>query len=179
MSGFLAEHPLIKAATAFATMAHEGQWRKYTREPYIVHPKAVADILYTYTDASPHVLAAGLLHDVLEDTEVQESQLRREFGETIADLVLEVTDVSKPSDGNRAARKALDREHLMQASPEGKRIKLADLIDNTKTIVEYDPKFAKVYLAEKDALLPVLREGNAFLWYWAKEQVGTSRASLK
>jgi hypothetical protein len=78
-----------------------------------------------------------------------------------------LTDVSKPTDGNRAKRKNMDREHIAKASLQAKTIKLADLIDNTRSIVEHDPKFAKVYLTEKALLLEVLREGDSFLWSMA------------
>ena len=53
------------------------------------------------------------------------------------------------------------------ATPEAKTIKLADLIDNTKSIVEHDPRFAKVYLEEKRLLLEVLKDGDETLWQQA------------
>lgn len=71
-----------------------------------------------------------------------------------------LTYVRQPSDGNRAARKAIDRAHTAQESAEVKTIKLANLIDNSHCIVARDPDFAKVYLAEKAALLEVLGEGE-------------------
>lgn len=60
--------------------------------------------------------------------------------------------------------KKIDLEHTRNASPEAKTIKLADLISNTKSIVEYDKNFALVYLKEKKALLEVLKEGNKLLF---------------
>lgn len=78
-----------------------------------------------------------------------------------------LTDVSRPEDGNRAARKKLDREHLAKATPEVKTIKLADLIHNTESIVAHDPKFAEVYLEEKRALLSVLKDCTSPI-LWAK-----------
>jgi hypothetical protein len=83
-------------------------------------------------------------------------------------LVEQLTDVSRPEDGNRAKRKAIDRAHTAKASPEAKTIKLADLIDNTRSIVELDPGFAKIYLVEKVLLLEVLQEGDAGLWEMAR-----------
>ena len=68
--------------------------------------------------------------------------------------------LANASDGNREARKKIDREHIAKASPEAKTIKLADLIHNTQSIVRHDPGFAKIYLAEKELLLKVLKEGN-------------------
>ena len=78
--------------------------------------------------------------------------------------MLELTDVSKPEDGNRATRKALDCEHLAQASNRGKTIKLADLIHNSESICQYDNGFAKVYMKEKAALLKVLVGGDEQLY---------------
>lgn len=159
---------LIARALAFATTAHEGQKRKYTGAPYITHPKAVANLILDQRMAD-EVVAAALLHDVIEDCGVTADTLRAEFGEAVARLVREVTDISKPEDGNRAARKAIDREHYGRASPDGKSIKLADLIDNTQSIVTRDPGFAKVYLAEKRLLLPLLKEGNEWLFRKARD----------
>ena len=122
----------------------------------------------------PHddaMLAAAWLHDVVEDTPRTLDHIRDRFGEEITDLVSDLTDVSKQSDGNRATRKAIDRHHTELASPRAKTIKLADLIDNTRSIVERDPDFARVYLAEKSELLKVLKEGDPDLWQMASSTV--------
>ena len=62
---------------------------------------------------------------MLEDTDVTAQKMRRGFGDAITDLVLEVTDVSRPSDGKRAVRKENDKDHLARSSPGGATIKLA------------------------------------------------------
>jgi (p)ppGpp synthase/HD superfamily hydrolase len=155
-------------ALDFATAAHTGQKRKYTGEDYIVHPMEVAEIVKTVA-YTPEMIAAALLHDVVEDTDVSLEDISIKFGPNIADLVCDLTDVSKPEDGNRAARKALDRAHTAQASAAAKTIKLADLISNSRSIVEFDPKFAKVYLKEKALLLDVLTEGDEILLKKAAE----------
>ena len=162
--------PLEEKALDFATRAHKEQVRKYTEEPYINHPAAVAEILRK-SGARPEVIAAGYLHDVVEDCDVSLEEIEAEFGPDVAKLVDEVTDKSRPEDGNRATRKAIDRDSLAKASPEGQTIKLADLIDNTSSIVERDPNFAKVYLAEKRDLLEVLTKGDRRLWQRASLQV--------
>jgi (p)ppGpp synthase/HD superfamily hydrolase len=152
-------------AAEFAAAAHArvGQLRKYTGTPYIEHPRAVADLVRGVAH-TPEMLAAAWLHDTIEDTGATHEELYYAFGPVVARLVTELTDVSKPSDGNRKARKALDREHLAIASPPAKTIKLADLIDNTRSIVANDPKFARVYLEEKRLLLPFLKSGDPGLW---------------
>ncbi len=148
----------------FAFKAHYGQKRKYTKEPYINHPLSVAGIVSLVSD-DYSIIAAAILHDTVEDTPVTINEISAWFGSRIAEIVGEVTDISKLSDGNRAIRKEIDRQHLSKASPEGQTIKLADLIHNTHSILEYDKKFAKVYMAEKRKLLEVLVRGNPAL-YW-------------
>ncbi len=163
----------VERARIFATAAHAavGQTRKYTGEPYVVHPIEVSEIVASVggTDA---MVAAALLHDVLEDTGVTFDVLEAEFGSEVAELVLWLTDVSKPEDGNRSTRKALDRQHSAAAPAEAQTIKVADLISNTRSIVAHDPDFARVYLKEKRMLLEVLTKADSTLLNQAKEQVG-------
>ena len=159
-------------ARAFATKAHAdiGQVRKYTGEPYIVHPAAVVEIVRSVTH-DIGMLAAAWLHDVAEDTPVTIAKIREEFGSDVALLVQWLTDVSQPADGNRAQRKAVDREHLRQAPTRAQTIKVADLIDNSSTILGHDPAFARVYLAEKQALLEVLVLADPELIAIAERQI--------
>lgn len=164
---------VIDFAYRFAKQKHEevGQVRKYTGEPYIVHPVAVAQIVAS-VDQGVDLIAAALLHDTIEDTNTTYEELRDVgFGHPIAQLVVELTDVSKPEDGNRARRKEIDRQHTAQASPWAKTVKLADLIDNTRSIVLHDENFAKVYMREKQLLLEVLTEGHPVLLAKANELV--------
>ena len=86
----------------------------------------------------------------------------------MAQLVADLTDVSRPGDGNRAARKAIDRAHSAQASPRAKTIKLADLTDNCRDICRHDQRFARVFAAEMAALLEVLDEGDERLYRKAR-----------
>jgi (p)ppGpp synthase/HD superfamily hydrolase len=163
---------IVDKALVFATAAHAavGQTRKYTGEPYIVHPIHVMNILKTvpHTDA---MLAAALLHDTVEDTGVTIELIESEFGSEVAELVSWLTDVSKPEDGNRAVRKQLDLEHTAQAPAAAQTIKCADLISNTASIVKYDMNFAETYLKEKSALLTVLTKGDPALISWAQATV--------
>ena len=70
----------------------------------------------------------ALLHDTVEDTNVTREQIAEEFGWKIFKLVVELTDVTKPEDGNRATRKAIEAKRLGMASKEAQTIKLADLL---------------------------------------------------
>jgi len=156
------ESPIIKKALAFATKAHEGQVRKYTGEQYITHPIAVAEIVSIVTD-DLDMIAAALLHDVIEDCFVSREWLMNEFGVVVSTLVYQLSDISLPCHGNRTSRKAMDRDWLSCACNKAKTIKLADLIHNSQSIMVHDKKFAKVYMKEKRALLEVLIEGDATL----------------
>lgn len=158
---------LEKHALRFATRAHGDQKRKYSDEPYIVHPIAVAEIVRS-VQHTPEMIAAALLHDTVEDTPVTLLDIKENFGAKVAHLVAWLSDISTPFHGNRQARKELDRQHLALAPAEAKTIKLADLIDNSVSIKTADTDFWKVYRAEKVRLLDVLRDGDPVLWERAR-----------
>ena len=151
-----------RKARIVAELAHAGQVRKYTFEPYIIHPEAVAEIVRTipHTD---EMLAASWLHDAVEDTSVALADIEKEFGSVVAQLVDDLTDKSMKMDGNRKTRKAIDLKHTASISSDAKSIKLADILDNVKSIIA-DERFSKVYLPEKLELLEVLKGGNVELW---------------
>ena len=161
---------LVKKALEFASDAHNGQTRKYTGEPYIVHPIEVMELVRQVIN-DPEVLAAALLHDVVEDCPVSIKDIEDKFGPRVASMVDDLTDVSRPEDGNRATRKELDRQHTAKASPDSKTVKLADLISNARSIVKDDPNFAKVFMKEKALLLEVLTEGDPRLFSFAAKIV--------
>lgn len=166
---------VIEKAKLLAIGAHAKQKRLYTEEPYWRHPERVAQTLlgvqapwgFPWDD---EVIAAAWLHDVVEDTPVTLAAVKRDFGPLVAQLVGEVTNPSHfvdqvelrkkfglaPGASTRDIRKQMDRNHLAKASPEGASIKLADIIDNTSSIVEHDPGFARKYLEEMLLLLPIL-----------------------
>lgn len=161
----MSEH-LIQVALGFATQWHAGELRKYSGEPYIVHPIAVAELVRSV----PHcweAVAAALLHDVLEVIESiriqRELVIRRELGEWVLQLVREVTNPSVPEDGSRIVRKAIDRAHLAKASPTAQTLRLADAIDNLKTLGSRAPVFAKKYAGEKQLVLALTRAGDPTL----------------
>jgi (p)ppGpp synthase/HD superfamily hydrolase len=158
---------LIERADAFAAAAHASidQRRKYGGEPYIVHPREVRQILLRVSSqpVSEAQEAAALMHDVVEDTPVTLAEIRAEFGDEVADLVDWLTDVSKLSDGNRKARKALDLAHTAAAPVTAKNIKLADCISNAPSITAHDPGFARKWLSEKAAILAACSDADSAL----------------
>lgn len=165
---------VVRKAQVYAMAAHAavGQRRKYTGEPYIVHPAEVARIVAGVPGSTPDMVAAAWLHDVVEDTGCTYTDIHMAFGADIATLVGWLTDVSKPEDGNRAVRKARDREHTARAPAAAQTIKLADLISNSRSIMAHDPTFARTYLEEKRQLLAVMTRGDAGLHAEASRYVG-------
>lgn len=150
-------------AKQFAIEAHEsiGQIRKYTGEPYHVHVVAVAELVLEKTQ-DEEVVAAAYLHDVLEDVaptmpQYGEDVIRKEFGDRVISMVLELTDVFTKEnypDLNRKKRKAMEADRLSKISEEAKLIKRADLFDNNKSIT--GTSFEKVWLQEKAILDSIL-----------------------
>lgn len=145
---------IVTQAMTFATAAHAavGQKRKYSGDDYIFHPIRVAKVVEQY-GGTDEMIAAAYLHDVVEDTQVKLDTITSLFGSVVANLVDDLTDVSVPSDGNRATRKAIDRRHTATASTDAQFIKCADIIDNSWDIADHDPSFWKVYQREMVALL--------------------------
>lgn len=129
---------LVLRAARFAAWKHRDQRRKGKgRVPYINHPLDLAYLLWFEGGVSDvTVLAAALLHDTIEDTQTSVQELQGEFGERIAEIVMEVTD--EPS-LNWRVRKKLQITRARLASPEAKQVKLADRICNLRSMVASPP----------------------------------------
>lgn len=122
---------LLNRAVAFAVRAHEGQKRKEGDTPYIVHPVEVALIL-AQRGFSDTVLAAALVHDVVEDTPITLAQVQDELGEEVAKLVAPLTH-----DGSLAweEKKKAYIETIRAASDAVKAISTADKIANAHSLL--------------------------------------------
>lgn len=166
-------------AENFATDAHYGQFRKGSNQPYVFHPIRVAQIVASTPRGSVVMIMAALLHDTIEDCDVTYNDILQEFGVEVANLVYELTNKATPELGNRTIRKAFEAGCLSTISEQAQTIKLADLIDNTRDILEFDPGFAKVYLAEKRLLLLVMTKGDEALREQAWEQVVKAEVYLE
>lgn len=167
-----------ETADEFAARSHSGQVRKYTGEPYIVHPRAVRALVSRFPH-TPEMLDAAVLHDTVEDTDATLEDVLYAFGAVVMQMVADLTDISTPEDGNRAQRKAKDRLHTAAALPNSKTIKLADLIHNTGSIIAHDPAFARVYLKEKALLLQVLTEADPGMYALAVATLNEAEAKLE
>ena len=122
---------MIDKAREFATKAHDGQFRKGTKRPYIVHPIEVGDIVSTMT-TDEEVISAAILHDTIEDCEgVTERMLAELFSERVAGMVAQESE-----DKSRTwmERKSATIEHLRTAPQEVQMIALADKLSNMRDI---------------------------------------------
>ena len=127
---------LLDRAIVFAVHAHAGTERRGKGYPYIVHPMEAVEIVATMT-ADQELLAAAALHDTVEDTEVTVEQLRAEFGERIASLVADESDVmpegmTEEASWHQRKQAAIDR--LSKASHDAKMEALGDNLSNMRAI---------------------------------------------
>jgi guanosine-3',5'-bis(diphosphate) 3'-pyrophosphohydrolase len=165
---------IIEKVRMFADEAHGEQMRKYANERYIVHPIRVMEIVRDYNHEVP-LLAASLLHDVLEDTSVTPEELKyfldsvmsQEESEKTFSLVKELTDEFIKANYpklNRRTRRTKEAERLADASGDAHTIKYADIIDNVNDIAQHDTDFALVYIRESKQLLSYMTKGNPELY---------------
>ncbi len=122
---------MIDEAIEFATKAHEGQFRKGTRRPYIVHPIEVADIVSTMT-GDEEIICAAVLHDTIEDCDgITKDVLKLQFGERVAEMVAQESEDKSQS---WEERKGNTVRRLKEASLPVQMIGLADKLSNMRDI---------------------------------------------
>lgn len=127
-----ARSPLVRRAFQTAAAAHRGQVRNGSGGmPYIEHPTAVAELL-AERGFGEEALAAALLHDVVEDSELTVEDVRREFGDRVAGTVDALTDDESIEPYRQ--RKAEHRERVAPAGPEALAIYAADKLTNVRTL---------------------------------------------
>ena len=148
---------MIKEAVEFAVEAHRGAVRKGTKIPYIVHPLEAAVIVGSMTK-DEELIAAAVLHDVLEDTDATEEELREQFGNRVTDLVVSETDDKTQSWLVRKTRK------LKRAEEAGTDLKMLILGDKLSNICST----ARNYLLMGEALWERFNEKHkeSHAWYY-------------
>ena len=141
----------IDHAKMWAGMHHKGQVRKYTGEPYIEHPLAVAELVKEHGLSETAVIAATL-HDTVEDTGATMEDVEELFGEKVAEYVWYLT---KPPSyvGDRVKRKTLDRNRLSESPEEVRIIKFFDIYHNAGSIKEHDTELWETWRYEMAMLL--------------------------
>ncbi len=161
----------------FVKLKHGEQKRKYTNEPYYNHLISVAQIVSQHEE---NCIEVALCHDLFEDTACRFEELYKKlvfigyFGGEAYDIctnVKELTDKFTKEEFpylNRATRKENECKRLATISYRAQTVKYADLIDNTRSIAEYDKEFSKTYLKEKEQILKVMIKGNKALFNMSK-----------
>ncbi|MGZ8212579.1 MAG: RelA/SpoT family protein [Burkholderiales bacterium] len=141
-SGYLKPEDItqLESAYNFSKAAHEGQYRK-SGEPYISHPLAVADILAQW-HMDPQALTAALLHDVTEDTAVTKTEISKNFGKPVAELVDGVSKLDRIEFETHEKAQAENFRKMLLAMARDVRvilIKLADRLHNMRTLDAVEP----------------------------------------
>lgn len=156
---------LALMAMRFACLAHADQRRKYCNSAYVVHLAEVAGVVATlprnfYAPLAllDEMVAVAWLHDCIEDQGVTREELSTQFGPIVAGGVQLLSDTET---GNRATRKALACERLAAAPAWVQTIKAADLISNSRSIMDRGVDFAAVYQREARTLLDAMTEAYA------------------
>lgn len=181
---------MLKEVLQLAIKLHGDQVRKYSGDPYWFHLVNVADLVTEYGGDQNQIYAA-LLHDTLEDTNISASELKEELiqlgstqedVEDILNLVIGLTDEYTKEDYpdlNRKARKDLEADRLGRETRRCQFIKCADLIDNSRDIAVWDPKFCKVYIKEKEKILEsILNDSPDPIWLDAWNQCQSIKEEL-
>ncbi|MDR1607381.1 MAG: bifunctional (p)ppGpp synthetase/guanosine-3',5'-bis(diphosphate) 3'-pyrophosphohydrolase [Deltaproteobacteria bacterium] len=144
-----ADDELVNRAYVFAATAHQGMTRR-SGEPYLIHPLAVAWIL-TDMRLDATIVAAGLLHDVVEDTKYTVEDIRREFGAEVASVVDGLTKISKLNFSSATERAASNMRKMILAMLTDLRVilvKLADRLNNMRTLGFMPPDKQKTIAKE-------------------------------
>ena len=152
---------LCDRAIVFAVRAHSGVERRGKGFPYIIHPMEAMAIVATMT-SDQELLAAAALHDTVEDTDVTVEDLRRAFGDRVASLVADESDIlieGQSKSQSWQARKTTAIAHLAGASHEAKIVALGDKLSNMRAI-------ARDYAVQGDALWQLFHVKDKKLHEW-------------
>ena len=173
---------LISEAAELAARRHNGMARKGRgNEPYINHLAEVANLLAAATDGGDaELVAAGWLHDVIEDTETTREELARKFSDRVASLVVECTDDMSLPKPERRRRQIVDAP---KKSAGAKLIKIADKISNIGARIHSDPSAVERndladYTGWAEQVVAGCRGGNSWLDAKFDDAVSAARASL-
>ncbi|OKO78133.1 HD domain-containing protein [Bradyrhizobium sp. AS23.2] len=173
---------LISEAADLAARRHNGMARKGRgSEPYINHLAEVANLLATATDgADAELVAAGWLHDTIEDTDATREELAQKFSERVASLVVECTDDMSLPKPERRRRQIVDAS---KKSAGAKLIKIADKISNIGARIHSDPTTEERddlvdYTGWAEQVVAGCRGGNSWLDQTFDDAVQRARASL-
>ncbi|QCS48613.1 bifunctional (p)ppGpp synthetase/guanosine-3',5'-bis(diphosphate) 3'-pyrophosphohydrolase [Picosynechococcus sp. PCC 11901] len=167
------DRQLISEAFRFAHALHEGQTRK-SGEPYIAHPIAVAGLLLDL-GGNGAMIAAGFLHDVVEDTEVSPEEIEERFGAETRKLVEGVTKLTKFTFSSKTERQAENFRRMFLSMAEDIRVivvKLADRLHNMRTLEHLRPdKQERIALETREIFAPLANRLGIWRFKWELEDL--------
>jgi guanosine-3',5'-bis(diphosphate) 3'-pyrophosphohydrolase len=167
------DNSLICRAYEFARDLHEGQYRK-SGEPYICHPVAVAGIL-RYMGGNNVMIAAGFLHDIVEDTDITLEEIEQRFGAEVRQLVEGVTKLSKFNFSSKTERLAENFRRMFLAMAKDIRVivvKLADRLHNMRTLEHLsEEKQRTIALETRDIFAPLANRLGIGRFKWELEDL--------
>jgi (p)ppGpp synthase/HD superfamily hydrolase len=170
---------LILRAAKFAHQSHEGQRRKFSDTPFIMHPIRVAGRVATLSTSTEVMVAAAFLHDVVEDTPVKLAEIEDQFGSDVALLVEHLTEPSLGMNAPRAERKAIDVEYMKQADPRAQVIRLVDRIDNLRDMTGASANLLRRFVEESRLLIAEIGEASPELQQEANNLLQQLSAKLQ
>jgi len=147
-------------AKELATKKHEGQNRTFTKEPYVEHPKRVAEIVREFKSSHKiaKLLSASYLHDTIEDTDTTEEELKKLFGGLVSSLVKELS--SDDAEIKRLGKGEYLSQKMIGMSSWALVIKLADRLDNVSDLDKTSDKFRARYTKETLLILDSLEKNR-------------------
>ena len=165
---------LLDRAIVFAVKAHAGTERRGKGFPYIVHPMEAMEIVATITP-DQELLAAAALHDVVEDTDITADDIRRAFGDRVANLVVAESDVfvdGVSEEDSWHARKQAAIDRLAKAPHDAKIVAMGDKLSNMRAI-------ARDYAVKGDALWQIFHAKDPKDHEWHYRGLAASLSELK
>lgn len=152
----------LEEAIIYATIMHQGKVRKFGETPYILHPLEVAQILSTITE-DEDVITAGILHDIVEDTDGTLEEIKKRFGERVAELVASETENKYPDEDKRATwKRRKEASLLVLKNSQDKGVKmlwLADKLSNIRSL-------ARVYSERGDQIWQEMNQSDSGMHCW-------------
>lgn len=148
----------LRKALELMIESHEGQFRKYSKLEYAHHPAAVAKIVKKHKRSKKIIklLIASLLHDTVEDTDVTLEDIEKEFGESVASIVYELT--SDKDEIEKIGKKEYLSRKMLKMTSYALVIKLADRLHNCSDLPKASDSFREKYVSETRYILDKLKE---------------------
>jgi len=168
-TSFVNDKPKAKQALQLCKLHHRGQWRKWSNVPYWHHPVEVTEILLQCDYVDDDTIAASLLHDTREDTDITVREIEAISSKTFR-LVEALTNTNR-WDGDKDRQLEHNLKRLSFAPRDAKLIKAADVLHNSRDIVQTNIKRAPKYLIKKIRTLEAVQT-DSNVWKQTQNEMG-------